>query len=98
MTSVGDGPRLARIEAKLRQAFAPDHLELIDESHQHAGHAGAREGKGHFRALIVSSRFEGLSPVAAQRLVYTELADEMQRDIHALAMKLYTPSRWRELS
>jgi BolA protein len=63
----------------------------------HAGHAGAASGGGHFRALIVSPRFEGLSRVARQRLVYAALAEEMKREIHALAMQTLTESEWRSL-
>ncbi len=88
--------RRAHIEAKLRSELEAEHVEVIDESHLHAGHAGAREGGGHFRATIVSSRFEGLSSVKAQRLVYGVLADEMQGEIHALSMTCLTPARWAQ--
>ena len=88
------GDRRERIEAKLRERLAAVHVEVIDESHLHAGHAGAKSGGGHFRATIVSERFEGLSAVAAQRLVYQTLAEEMAGDIHALAMKTLTPAKW----
>jgi BolA protein len=86
--------RRARIETKLRERLEAAHVEVIDESHLHAGHAGAASGGGHFRAVIVASRFEGLSPVQAQRLVYASLEDEMQREIHALSMKTFTPDEW----
>jgi len=86
--------RRDRIETKLRGALDASHVEVIDESHLHAGHAGARAGGGHFRATIVSARFEGLAPVAAQRLVYDVLADEMGSDIHALSLKTLTPAAW----
>ena len=88
--------RRARIEAKLRERLAAAHVEVVDESHLHAGHAGARAGGGHFRALIVSSRFEGLASLAAQRLVYDVLSDEMGGEIHALSVRTLTPERWRE--
>jgi BolA protein len=87
--------RRARIEAKLRTGLHASHVEVIDESHLHAGHAGARSGGGHFRATIVSERFEGLSAVAAQRVVYEVLAEEMGGEIHALSMKTFTPARWQ---
>ena len=58
------------------------------------GHAGARSGGGHFRALIVSERFEGANAVARQRLVYAALSQEMDGDIHALSMRTLTPSEW----
>ena len=87
--------RRERIESKLRELLAAVHVEVIDESHLHAGHAGAASGGGHFRATIVSERFEGLSAVAAQRLVYQVLAEEMTSEIHALAMKTLTPAKWQ---
>ena len=73
-------------------------MEVEDESHLHAGHPGAASGGGHFRALIVSASFEGLSRVAAQRLVYEALSDEMGGEIHALAMSTLTPEQWRARS
>ncbi len=88
--------RRARIEAKLRERLAAAHVEVVDESALHAGHAGARGGGGHFRALVVSSRFQGLAPVAAQRLVYDALSDEMGGEIHALSIRTMTPESWRK--
>jgi BolA protein len=87
--------RKARIEAKLRQRLGASHVEVVDESHLHAGHAGARGGAGHFRVLIVSSRFEGLTSLAAQRLVYEALSEEMGGEIHALSIQTRTPDRGR---
>ncbi|MGH0032701.1 MAG: BolA family protein [Myxococcota bacterium] len=87
--------RRARIETKLRDGLDAAHVEVVDESHLHAGHAGARGGGGHFRALIVSAGFEGLNTLARQRRVYELLADEMKGDIHALSLKTLTPSEWR---
>ncbi len=86
-----------RIESRLREALDARHLDLVDESHLHAGHAGAASGGGHYRAIIVSDRFEGLSRVARQRLVYAALAEEMGGEIHALAMRTFTPSEWETL-
>ena len=88
------GERRAHIETKLRLALEAIHVEVVDESHLHAGHAGARSGGGHFRATIVSERFEGLSKLEAQRLVYGVLADEMGGEIHALSMTTVTPAEW----
>jgi len=87
--------RRSHIETKLREALDAAHVDVADESHLHAGHPGAAGGGGHFRATIVSPRFEGLSRVARQRLVYQALAAEMQADIHALAMRTFTPEEWR---
>ncbi len=86
--------RRERIEERLRERLAAEHVEVIDESHLHAGHAGARGGAGHFRALVVSAKFEDHSPVEAQRLVYEALDDLMGPEIHALSIRTLTPSRW----
>ena len=82
------------LEAKLREALSPTHLEVIDESHLHAGHAGARDGGQHFRAVIVSQKFEGLNRVRAQQLVYQTVENWMGKEIHALSMKTFTPEAW----
>ena len=87
--------RRARIESKLARELEAMHVEVVDESHLHAGHAGAAGGGGHFRALIVAERFEGLGTLARQRLVYATLAQELERDIHALSMRTLTPAEWR---
>ena len=84
------------IEDRLREGLEALHVDVVDESHLHAGHAGAAEGGGHFRVTVVSSRFEGLSAVEAQRLVYQTLSDQMGSEIHALAMKTLTPEQWGE--
>jgi len=86
--------RRGRIEHKLQERLEATHVEVIDESHLHAGHAGAAGGAGHFRALVVSPRFEGLSMLAAQRLVYAALSEEMGGEIHALSVRTLTPERW----
>ena len=88
--------RRARIEETLRRELEADPVVVVDESHLHAGHAGARGGAGHFRAVIVSARFEGKGPVERQRLVYAALAAEMDREIHALSMRTLTPAQWRQ--
>jgi len=80
----------AEIEARLRAELAPTALNLRDDSADHAGHAGAREG-GHFHVTIVSARFTGLQRVARHRLVYHCLSDLMQRGIHALAIDARAP-------
>ena len=86
--------RCARIEAKLREGLEAAFVEVIDESHLHAGHVGARGGGGPFRATIVSGRFEGLSSIEAQRLVYSLLADEMGSEIHALSLRTIPATGW----
>jgi BolA family transcriptional regulator, general stress-responsive regulator len=71
--------------------FTPLELIVRDESHLHAGHAGAAGGASHFRVRIVAEAFRGLSPVARHRLVYGALADLLKSDIHALAIEALPP-------
>ncbi len=85
-----DRPTAAQLEARLREAFAPTELSVQDDSHLHAGHAGAREGS-HFSVRIRSERFAGLAPLARHRLVYDALRLWMQRGIHALAIDARAP-------
>lgn len=73
------------------EALAPSAIELIDDSHLHAGHAGARSGGGHYRLAIVSTAFSGKNTVARHRLVYDTLGDLMRQEIHALAIQARTP-------
>lgn len=90
---IGDMRVASAIEEKLSAALAPERLVIVDDSARHAGHAGARpQGESHFTVEIVSARFEGLSRVARQRLVYEALAEEMASDIHALAIRALTPA------
>jgi BolA protein len=86
--------RRSRIEATLAKHFECAHLEVIDESHLHAGHAGAKSGAGHFRVVIVSQQFAGAGRIERQRLVYAALADEMGPEIHALSMQTLTREEW----
>jgi BolA protein len=86
--------RVARIELTLRQAFAPLHFEIEDESAKHAGHAGARGGGGHFRVVIVSDAFRGKTAVQRHQAVYAALGDAMRSEIHALAIRALTPEEW----
>lgn len=83
--------RSARIEAALADAFSPQALEVVDDSARHAGHAGARDGRGHFNVDIVSDAFAGLSPIARHRAVYAALGEMMTTDIHALSIRARTP-------
>jgi BolA family transcriptional regulator, general stress-responsive regulator len=82
----------ATIRRKLTERLAPLRLEIIDESHRHAGHPGARpEGETHFRVTIVSATFAGLPRVARQRLVYEILAEQLADRVHALSLKTLAP-------
>ena len=83
--------RVAEIRRRLTAALAPVSLDIEDESHRHAGHAGARDGRGHFRVRIVSTAFEGMLPLARHRALYAALGDYLQTDIHALSIDARTP-------
>ena len=83
--------RVERIRGLLAAALSPQSLIVTDDSHKHAGHAGARGGQGHFGVDIVSSAFAGKLPLARHRLVYAALGDMMQTDIHALSIRARTP-------
>ena len=76
--------RITTIRSRLDAALQPTECEIIDESHLHAGHAGARDGRGHFAVRIASPKFRGLNRIAQHRLVYEALSDLMATDIHAL--------------
>jgi BolA protein len=80
------------ITKKLTLAFAPTRLDVIDESQQHAGHAGARPGgESHFRVHIVSDAFRGKSRVARHRMINETLSSELSGGVHALAIHAATP-------
>lgn len=77
---------------KLENAFKPSSLEVLDESHQHVGHAGAREGgESHFRVRMAAEAFVGQSRVARSRAVHKALEEELAGPVHALALELTTP-------
>jgi len=83
----------SKIESKLRAGLAPTRIEVVDESHLHRGHAGARpEGETHFRVEVVSPAFAGMSRVARQRRVYELLAEELAGPVHALSVTALTPA------
>ena len=83
--------RVERIRALLEAALSPQSLEVVDDSARHAGHAGARDGRGHFDVDVVSEAFAGLLPLARHRKVYAALGEMMQTDIHALSIRARTP-------
>jgi BolA protein len=83
--------RVEAIRTRLQAALAPTRLEIRDDSRRHAGHAGARDGRGHFDVEIVSAAFVGLSALARHRAVYAALGDLMTTDIHALSVHAFTP-------
>jgi len=82
--------RVAAIQSKLTEAFAPTDLKIIDDSHQHAGHASAKGG-GHYRVRIVSPAFSGQTTIQRHRMVYAALGRLMDGEIHAVSIQAYTP-------
>jgi len=89
------GERVALIRSRLEAAFAPDELEITDDSHRHAGHAGARDGRGHFHVRILSRHFTGKRTLERHRMVYAALGPLMQTDIHALGVTAVSPEDTR---
>jgi len=83
--------RLKEIEKRLAEAFEPETLGVEDESHLHEGHPGARDGRGHFRVLIIAEAFGDKSPLERHRMVYKSLGDMMRTDIHALSIDAWSP-------
>ncbi len=82
------------LEEMIRQRLSrlsPESLEVFDDSSEHAGHAGARDGGGHFQLVIVAREFAGKTAVARHRLIYDALSDLMPKQIHALAIRAYAP-------
>lgn len=82
---------MERLTDRLNRAFVPQHLEVVDDSHLHAGHSGAADGRGHFTVLVVSPRFSGLTTLRRHRLVYEAVGDMMTTDIHALSIQAVAP-------
>jgi BolA protein len=83
--------REARLRERLESRFAPTFLHILDESHLHAGHTGAADGRGHYRVKILAPAFRGLPTLARHRLVYAAVADLLETDIHALAIEALPP-------
>ncbi len=88
--------RKAMIGQRLRETLAPLQLEITDQSHRHAGHAGARGGGGHFDLTIVSSRFTGKTLLQRHRMIYAALGEAMQGEIHALSIRALAPEETTE--
>jgi len=83
--------RASVIESILSDAFVPDELLVKDQSHLHAGHAGARDGRGHFEVVIVANAFAGVSRIQRHRMVFDALGTLMESDIHALRIRAFAP-------
>jgi len=79
--------RIDKIRARLTDALEPQELEIVDESHLHKGHEGAKDGRGHFRVRIVAAKFQGKTALERHRMVYAAVGDLMDSDIHALSVE-----------
>lgn len=83
--------RIQQIKQLLIEGLDAETVDVIDESHMHAGHAGAKTGMGHFNVTIIADAFTGKSLIERHRQIYSALGDMMKTDIHALSIKAYTP-------
>jgi len=95
-TPAAADPTVVLLEQRLA-ALEPELIQIYDESAEHAGHAGAASGGGHYQLIVVSRRFEGQARVVRHRLVYQAVGDLMQRQVHALAITALTPGELREV-
>ncbi len=95
MTAPGERERMIR--ECLQSALSPVRLEIVDDSHRHAGHAGAQSGGGHFSVTLVAEIFAGEKPLQRHRRVYDALGSAMQKDIHALSIRAYTPEEFNNI-
>ena len=95
-TPAAADPTVVLLEQRLA-ALEPELIQIYDESAEHAGHAGAASGGGHYQLIVVSRRFEGQARVARHRLIYQAVGDLMQRRVHALAITALTPEELREV-
>jgi BolA protein len=85
-----------KIESRLRERLSASHVEVEDESHRHVGHAGAASGGGHYSCLIVADSFAGQTALERHRSVYQALGDLMNSEIHALALRTFSPAEFRK--
>ena len=86
--------RVAEITARLEATFSPESLQVDDESHLPAGHEGANDGRGHFRVLVISDKFQVQSPIKRHRMIYQAMGELMQTDIHALTIEAFAPDEF----
>ena len=82
--------RVATIRELIETSLSATHIEIVDDSHKHAGHPGAASGGGHFNVLVVSDRFAGESTLARHRMVYSAVESLMPSEIHALSIQALT--------
>jgi len=83
--------RIDQLRARIEREIAPTSLEIFDESHRHVGHAGAADGRGHFRLRVVAECFRDLGSLARHRRIYAAVGDLMDTDIHALSIEALSP-------
>ena len=83
--------RREQLIQRLKDGLDPQHLMVVDDSHRHAGHAGAADGRGHFTVVVVSPQFKGLGTLKRHRLVYEAVGDLMSTDIHAVSIQALAP-------
>ena len=86
--------RVEMIREKLTASLSPESLEIIDRSHEHAGHEGAKAGGGHFDIIIVTEAFNDMNTVQRHRAIYDALGEAMNSEIHALSIRAYTPDEF----
>jgi len=89
--------RSARICELVNQALSPRKINVVDDSHKHAGHAGARNGGGHFTLLVVADCFEGVPLLGRHRMIYDVLKEQLGGSIHALSIRAYSPDEYSAL-
>jgi BolA protein len=85
--------RIQSIRTCLTQEFAPAELDVIDDSHLHAGHIGAKDGRGHFRVRIIAEQFRNVKPIQRHRMIFEALGSLMETDIHALSITADAPEQ-----
>ncbi len=88
MTLAATERRMLEIRRRLESALQPTVLEIFDEGHLHAGHAGGRDGRGHFRIEIAAPALSSLDPLAQHRKIYAALGNLMDTDIHAISIQV----------
>jgi BolA protein len=92
---IDNAERIVRIRALLSKALHTDRIDITDDSHMHAGHEGARSGKGHFTVVVISDDFSNVRTLGRHRMIYDALGDMMDTDIHALSIQAKTPAEAR---
>lgn len=83
------------LKGRIEAALDAEHVAVQDDSEQHRGHAGARDGAGHYTVLVVAQHFAGLDRVARHRAVYGAVGDMIPAQVHALVVRAFTPDEWR---